>query len=80
MPKMSGFDAFPDTSSMPEKRSAMSYRVIGIGSPYLAGFIIERLGGYGAIFYYAGILTALSAAVIVITPLGSRREAERSRA
>ena len=29
--------------------------VIGIGSPFLASAIIENWGGYGAVFYYAGI-------------------------
>ncbi len=43
--------------------------VIGIGSPYLASVIIERLGGYGAVFYYAGILTLITAVIVAVIPL-----------
>ena len=35
--------------------------VIGIGSPFLASAIIEYWGSYGAVFYYAGILTLITA-------------------
>ena len=43
--------------------------VIGIGSPFLASAIIEYFDSYGAVFYYAGILTALAAAIIALIPL-----------
>jgi MFS family permease len=43
--------------------------VIGIGSPFLASAIIGFLGGYGGIFYYAGILTAISAVITIAIPL-----------
>ena len=43
--------------------------VLAGGSPFLATLIIEHLGGFGSIFYYSGILTALSAAVIIFLPL-----------
>ena len=43
--------------------------VIGIGSPFIASVIIARLGGYGAVFYYAGILTLLTALIVLAIPL-----------
>ncbi len=43
--------------------------VIGIGSPFLASAIIEHWGGYGSVFYYAGILTAITAVIVVVIPL-----------
>ena len=43
--------------------------LVGIGSPFLVSIIIDHLGGYGSIFYYAGILTALTALLIVFIPM-----------
>ena len=44
--------------------------VIGIGSPFLASAIINYYGGfYGAVFYYAGILTLITALIVVVIPL-----------
>ena len=43
--------------------------VIGIGSPFLASAIIEFTGGYGAVYYYAGVLTLITAAIIAVLPL-----------
>ena len=43
--------------------------VLGGVSPFLAFLIINHLGGYGSIFYYAGIVTALSALLMVLIPL-----------
>ena len=43
--------------------------VIGIGSPFLASAIIEFTGGYGAVYYYAGVLTLITAAIIAFLPL-----------
>ena len=48
--------------------------VIGIGSPFLASAIINYTGSYGAVYYYAGILTLITAAIIAVMPL--RRPAE----
>lgn len=45
--------------------------VIGIGSPFLASAVISSLGGYGAVFYYAGALTLLTAVIITAIPLRS---------
>ena len=46
--------------------------MLGFGSPFLAAFIIEDLGGYGSIFYYVGALTLVSAVIISFTPFPSR--------
>lgn len=43
--------------------------VIGIGSPFLASAIIDYFATYGAVFYYAGILTLLTAVIIIAIPL-----------
>ena len=43
--------------------------VIGIGSPFLASAIIEHWNSYGAVFYYAGILTLVTAFIVVAIPL-----------
>ncbi len=43
--------------------------VIGIGSPLLASFIIDYWGSYGTVYYYAGILTLITAAIIFVIPL-----------
>ena len=42
--------------------------VIGIGSPFLAAAIIDW-GSYGAVYYYAGILTLITAVIILAIPL-----------
>ena len=54
--------------------------VIGIGSPFLASTIIEHLGGYGTVFYYAGILTLITAVIVVVIPLRNPNEASPARA
>ena len=43
--------------------------VIGIGSPFLASAIINYFQTYGAVFYYAGILTLLTAFIVIAIPL-----------
>ena len=43
--------------------------VIGIGSPFLASAIIDYFGNYGAVFYYAGILTLITAFIVMVLPL-----------
>ena len=43
--------------------------ILGGISPFIAFLIIDYLGGYGSIFYYAGILTALSALLMFLIPL-----------
>ena len=49
--------------------------VIGIGSPFLATAIIEYWGGYGAVFYYAGILTLITAVIVMFIPLRNQNSA-----
>ena len=46
--------------------------VLGFGSPFLAAYIIDDLGGYGSIFYYVGILTVISAVIIIFIPFPGR--------
>ena len=43
--------------------------VIGIGSPFLASAIIDYTGGFGAVYYYAGVLTLVTAVIIAALPL-----------
>ena len=43
--------------------------VVGGVSPFLSLAIIEYLGGYGSIFYYVGIVTAVSALIMALIPL-----------
>ena len=50
--------------------------LIGAASPFLATLIISHAGGLGSIFYYSGILTAISAAIMVFIPLRPSRQVE----
>ena len=43
--------------------------LIGAASPFLATLIITYVGGLSSIFYYSGILTVISAIVMVFIPL-----------
>ena len=54
--------------------------LLGFGSPFIAAFIINNLGGYGSIFYYVGALTVLSAVIIVFIPFPDYRAARPGRA
>jgi FSR family fosmidomycin resistance protein-like MFS transporter len=47
--------------------------VLGFGSPFLAAYIIDDLGGYGSIFYYTGILTFVAAVTIAFIPFPNYR-------
>jgi FSR family fosmidomycin resistance protein-like MFS transporter len=47
--------------------------MLGFGSPFIAAFIIENVGGYGSIFYYVGILTVVSAVIISFIPFPNYR-------
>ncbi|MCY4556016.1 MAG: MFS transporter [Chloroflexi bacterium] len=51
--------------------------VIGIGSPFLASFIIDYWGSYGTVYYYAGILTLITAFIIFVIPLRNPNAVER---
>ncbi len=54
--------------------------MLGFGSPFLAAYIIEDLGGYGSIFYYVGILTIVAAVIIVFIPFPDHRRPAPGRA
>ena len=43
--------------------------VLGGVTPFIATTIIDRLGGYGSIYYYAGGLTAVAALIVILLPL-----------
>jgi MFS family permease len=43
--------------------------LIGAASPFLATWIINNAGGLSSIFYYSGILTGVSAVVMLFIPL-----------
>ncbi len=43
--------------------------VIGIGSPFLASAIIDYTESFGSVYYYAGILTMITAVIIAVLPL-----------
>ena len=49
--------------------------IISAASTFVATAIIAHLGGYGSIYYYAGILTAVSAFLIMMIPLAPPRVA-----
>lgn len=51
--------------------------VIAAGSPFLATVIIN-LWGYGSIFYYSGIMTALTAALVLVLPIPSAGSIEET--
>ena len=42
--------------------------MLGVATPFIASLIIDNLGGFGSIFYYAGILTAVTAVLVFIIP------------
>ncbi|MCH8350154.1 MAG: MFS transporter [Chloroflexi bacterium] len=48
--------------------------IIGGASPFIATLIIDHFGGFGSIFYYAGVLTAVSALIVVLIPLRQRQD------
>ena len=43
----------------------------GAASPFLAAVVIDHLGGYGSIYYYAGILTGLTGLMLLLVPMRS---------
>ncbi len=46
--------------------------ILGAISPFIAAVVIRDFGGYGSIYYFAGILTALSTILIIAAPAGKR--------
>ena len=51
--------------------------LLGFGSPFLAAFIIDDVGGYGSIFFYVGALTIVAAVIIIFIPFPDHRAAAR---
>lgn len=43
--------------------------LLGIATPFIAALIIGNFGGFGAIFYYTGILTGATALIVAVLPL-----------
>ena len=43
--------------------------ILGAASPFLGFLVIDNFGGYSAVYYYAGILTALSAVLTISVPM-----------
>ena len=43
--------------------------VVGGLSPFIGYLIIDNLGGYGSIYYYAAILTGVSAFLVMFIPM-----------
>ena len=48
--------------------------MVGIATPFIASAIIDNAGGYGSIYYYAGILTAFTAVLVIVLPMEPKRE------
>ncbi len=46
--------------------------LLGAASPFLGFLVIENFGGYGSVYYYAAILTAVSALLIIAAPVRRR--------
>ena len=49
--------------------------IISGASAFIATAIIAHLGGYGSIYYYSGILTGVSALIVLLVPLPPQRPA-----
>ena len=43
--------------------------VVGISTPFLVSVIIDHLGGYSSIYYYAGLLVSAAALVMLLIPM-----------
>ena len=43
--------------------------IIGGASPFVATLIIDHLGWFGSVYYYAGILLAVSGLIVLLTPM-----------
>ena len=49
--------------------------IVSGASPFIATVIINHLGGYGSVYYYAGILTAVSGFIVMVIPFAPRNTA-----
>ena len=54
--------------------------VLGFATPFFVTVLISHLGGYPSIYYYVGILTAISALVVVLIPFPKRSAPEAAPA
>ena len=54
--------------------------VIGGGSPFIAALIIDHLGGFGSIYYYSGIMSAVSALIRAAVPFPPHQRPQPSPA
>ena len=43
--------------------------ILGALSPFLGYLVIDNFGGYGAVYYFAGVLTVVSAILTVLAPM-----------
>ena len=43
--------------------------ILGAVSPLIGLVVIENFGGYGAVYYYAGVLTVISTALVIMAPV-----------
>ncbi len=43
--------------------------ILGAASPFIAFLVIENFGGYGAVYYYSGVLTLVAGAMILVAPM-----------
>ena len=55
------------------------YGVFGAFSPFIATVVIDHLGGYGSVYYYAGVLTAVSGVLVMFVPLAPRETVSASK-
>ena len=46
---------------------------VGFGSTLLVAYIIENLGGYGSMYVYVVILTAVAGIIVLLTPFPNYR-------
>ena len=46
---------------------------IGFGSTVLVAYIIDNVGGYSSMFIYVGVLTAIAAVLVLLTPFPNYR-------
>jgi len=43
--------------------------ILGAASPFLGVLVIEKFGGYGAVYYFAGALTLMAALLTIFAPI-----------
>lgn len=47
---------------------------VGFGAHILTAAIIDNLGGYGAMYVFVGVLTALALVIVALTPFPNYRD------